>query len=210
MKPKKPKQETLLQKLDKSIQQKKYEKHSKEAYNWLRKEAGKLRGGSIRDRFVKEHKTEGRQIRGNPKTINIGDMLFYNYDAQHKNTLPYWDAYPLIILTDIVDDKHFRGISLHYIPPRYRAQLLDQMLTITNNDRFDNTTKFRLTYGLLKNIAGLKILKNCYREYLFSNVRTRPVKIQPKYWDIAMFLPMANWQKATASVIWNDIIQKST
>jgi hypothetical protein len=207
---KNPKKETLLQKLDKSIQQKKYEKHSREAYDWLKKEAGKLRGGAIRDRFVQEHKTEGRQLRGNPKKANIGDMVFYNYWAKHEKTLPYFDSYPLVILTDIVDDKHFRGISLHYIPPRYRAQLLDQMLAITNNDRFDSTTKFRLTYGLLKSVTGLKMLKHCYKEYLFSNVRSRPVKIQPKYWEIAVFLPMANWQKATASVIWNDVVQKTT
>ena len=40
--------------------------------------------------------------------------------------------------------KGFHGMNLHYIAPNIRAQFLDSLMDITNNDKYDRTTKFKL------------------------------------------------------------------
>ena len=37
----------------------------------------------------------------------------------------------------------FLWLNLHYLPPVLRAKMLDALMDITNNTKFDKTTRFR-------------------------------------------------------------------
>ena len=78
---------------------------------------------------------------------SYGSMFMYFYDPKHKNKLPYYDRFPLTIPVEPAEGG-FRGLNLHYLPPVLRAKFLDALLNVTNNKKYDDTTKFRLTYRL--------------------------------------------------------------
>jgi hypothetical protein len=137
----------------------------------------------------------------------IGSMFMFFYQPKHKDTLPYYDSFPLVIVLKPAEGG-FLGLNLHYLPPVLRAKFLDALLENTNNDRFDETTKFNLTYNLLERATKLKYFEPCIKHYLTDHVRSRFALVEAPEWEIATFLPVADFQKARASTVWKDSRRK--
>ena len=136
----------------------------------------------------------------NPK---VGDMIMYMYDAKTKADLPYWDAFPLTILVGPTKGG-FQGINLHYLPPKVRAIFLDKLNDITNNQKFDKTTRFKVTYKLLQSTANYKYFKPCFKHYLTKNVTSNIMKVNAAEWNIAIFLKTASFKGASTGTVWAD------
>lgn len=133
----------------------------------------------------------------------VGQMYFFYYDAKHKSTLPYWDRFPLIFPFKKVQGG-FMGINMHYLPLPLRAKLMDALYDITNNKNFDETTKLRLSYSILNNASRFKYFKPCVKHYLTDHVKSRFLYVYPSEWDIALFLPLERFQKASKSKVFAD------
>ena len=54
----------------------------------------------------------------------VGNMYMFFYDPKTKDTLPYYDSFPLIVVVGPAEGG-FYGINLHYLPPTLRAKFLD-------------------------------------------------------------------------------------
>ena len=134
---------------------------------------------------------------------SYGSMFMYFYDPKHKKKLPYYDRFPLTIPVEPAEGG-FRGINLHYLPPILRAKFLDALLNITNNKKYDESTKFRLTYELLNGTRNLRYFKPCFKHYLLSQVKSRFAEVPAPEWEIATFLPTAQWEKASAGRVYSD------
>ena len=134
---------------------------------------------------------------------SYGSMFMYFYDPKHKDKLPYYDRFPLTIPIEPAEGG-FIGINLHYLPPVLRAKFLDALLDVTNNKKYDDTTKFRLTYRLLKGARNMRYFKPCLKRYLLSHVRSRVAEVPAPEWEIATFLPTAQWEKGTAGKVYQD------
>jgi hypothetical protein len=128
--------------------------------------------------------------------VSIGSMYMFNYDAKWKDTLPYWDARPLVFPFKLVPGG-FYGINLHYLPLEIRAALMDELYKLTNNTRFDESTVIAANYQLLMASAKTRVIKECVKHYLVDHVRSSFTYIYPSEWDIALFLPVAKWQKGS-------------
>jgi hypothetical protein len=137
----------------------------------------------------------------------IGKMYFYSYDAKTKDKLPYFDKFPLVLPIEEYRDG-FLGLNLHYIHPKQRLVLLDKLSSFANNDKFDNTTKLRLSYQLLKSSAKVYETQACIKRYLFTNIRSRFLEISADEWDIAVLLPMESFTGATTSKVFSDSQEK--
>ena len=137
----------------------------------------------------------------------IGSMFMFFYQAKHKDTLPYYDSFPLVIVLKPAEGG-FLGLNLHYLPPVLRAKFLDALLEHTNNDKFDESTKFNLTYNLLERATKLKYFEPCIKHYLTDHVRSRFALVEAPEWEIATFLPVADFQKAKAATVWKDSRRK--
>lgn len=138
--------------------------------------------------------------------IGIGNMYTYVYDAKHRKTLPYFDRLPLIFMIERYDDG-FLGMNLHYLPPKVRALFMIRLLDFANNRRFDNTTKLKLSYQLLKAAAGTNALKPCIKRYLLDHVRSRMLYIPAKEWEAAIYLRTQAFTKSFNKV-WKDSLAK--
>jgi len=133
----------------------------------------------------------------------VGHMYMFFYDPKTKATLPYYDKFPLIIVVGPAEGG-FYGLNLHYLPLSLRAKFLDALLDITTNSKYDDTTKFKMSYALMKRSATMKYFKPCFKHYLNAHVRGNFAKVSAPEYEIAVFLPTADWAKGSQSQIYRD------
>lgn len=171
---------------------------TKEAQNWFRRKAHQL-GRVNRTALMSADEVTLR----NRQQPLIGSMNMFFYDPKHKDTLPYYDRFPLAIIVGPAP-KGFYGINLHYLPPLLRAKFLDALLEILTNKKYDETTRFKVSYQMLKSTASMKFFEPCYKHYLTQNVRSKLARVAAPEWEIATFLPMAVWEKASPGKVYRD------
>jgi hypothetical protein len=169
---------------------------TKESMEWFRKRAADIRRVN-RNSIMKDDKLLLKN-----RTI-VGSMFFWFYDPKHKLTLPYYDAFPLGIIVGPAEGG-FHALNLHYLPPLIRARFFTELLDITNNKKYNQSTKFNLSYSLLKSTSKLDAFKPCFKHYLTKQVRSRFAFIPPSEWEIATFLPAADWQKKSAKEVYRE------
>ena len=188
--------EGFLDKLKKAINTSTATGKARAAGDWFREKV-KQAGASARMKAV----TPSQLLRRQPEDdIVLGNMFFYKYDPKWAKKLPYWDMYPLVFPFEKAKGG-FYGLNLHYIPPRDRAILMDELNDYATNNKYDETTRLKLSYDLLK---GIGRAVPCVKRYLGSNVRSNTVRINADEWEIAIFLPVERFQKEKKSVVWND------
>lgn len=132
-----------------------------------------------------------------------GTMMFFIYDAKGKKTLPYYDRFPLTVIIDTAPGG-FIGLNMHYLPLAQRAKLMDALYTISTNKKYDDKTRIALTYQTLKGTAKFRAFKPCFKRYLSSQVKSQFIYVNPSEWDIALFLPVENFKKASKTTVWKD------
>lgn len=171
---------------------------TQQSREWFRNQA--------RTSSVKGDRGASQIVRDKTRMANrpsIGRMYFFNYDPKYKATLPYYDRFPLIFKVGQYRGG-FEGINMHYLPYRLRARLMDALYETSNNKRYDETTRLRITYDLLKAATKYKEFKPTYKKYLNQHVRSRFVEIGATEWDIALFLPVERFEKASKTAVWRD------
>ena len=82
---------------------------TKESRAWFKKKASNLRSIN-REALMKEE-----PLRRTNKEV-VGNMYMFQYDPKHKDTLPYYDLFPLAIVIGPAEGG-FLGLNLHYLPP---------------------------------------------------------------------------------------------
>jgi hypothetical protein len=189
----------LFQKLEFEAFRKGITPRSKESRAWFMNKAKNL--NVSRSKLMKEDPIE---LRSRPA---VGRMYMYFYDPKTKDTLPYYDRFPLIIMVGPAP-RGFMGLNLHYLPLDVRAKFLDALLGTINNERYDESTRFRLSYDMLKRASRLKAFRPCLKRYLSSHVRSRLALVPAPEWEIATFLPTADFEKATSSEVYKDSRRK--
>ena len=158
---------------------------TKESREWFRKKVQNMR---VNRRDLMDSEPLEKKSRS-----AVGNMYMFFYDAKHRKTLPYWDAFPLIIAVGPAE-KGFYGMNLHYLPIALRAKFLDELMNITSNKKYDETTKFEVSYEFLKNSTKFKYFKPCFKHYLTKQVDGKLAYVPPPEWEIATFLPTAQFQ----------------
>ena len=169
------------------------------AREWYRQQAkDTTRPQSRPEKMIKEMGKE--RARGR---FELGNMYMFNYDPKHKDTLPYYDRFPLIFPINRAKGG-FMGINMHYLPPVLRAKLMDALYETSNNKYYDETTKLKLSYQTLAGASKFKEFKPCIKHYLTVQLRSRLIYISPTEWDVALFLPTARFVGATQSQVFKD------
>lgn len=169
---------------------------TKESIAWFRRKAGAMTSVTSKKVMNMEPiELQNRQV--------IGSMFMFYYDPKTKDKLPYYDTFPLSVIVSKAPGG-FYGLNLHYLAPTLRAKFLDALLDITNNKAYDDTTKFQARYNILQKTSKLRFYKPCFKHYLSKNVRSRFAYVPPPEWEIATFLPLANFEKAGQRQVYRD------
>ena len=149
---------SLFDKLESEAFRKGLQARSKEAEAWFAKNVKKL--GKLGPNVLQDDRLKKTKIRA-------GDMVMYTYDPKLKKTLPYYDTFPLAIVVGSAPGG-FHAINLHYLPPKVRAIFLDKLNDVASNQKFDKTTRFKITYKLLMATQNYK-----YFNTTFSSAKTQ-------------------------------------
>jgi len=166
----------------------------KSSLDWLRKLAMNVKNVDPED--IINTKEPFKRIVKISET-SIGKMYMFTYDPKTKETLPYYDMFPLIFPIEYYGDG-FLGINFHYLPPLARAKLLDALYPLINNDKQNKTTKLNISYKILKGASRYQLVKPCVKRYLFNHVRSNFLYISPDEWNIALMLPTQRFLSSTS------------
>jgi len=137
----------------------------------------------------------------------IGRMYFYFYDPKTKDSMPYYDQFPLVIPIEKYNDG-FLGLNLHYIHPKHRMVLLDKLSDTMSNDTYDEKTKLKINYRYLAAASKIFEANPCIKRYLFTQIQSRFLEITADEWDIAAMLPVESFVGATTSKVYADSRKK--
>lgn len=169
---------------------------SEESMKWFRNQVRNMRNinrqSLLKDEAVKK-----------VSRPRMGDMYMFYYDPKHKETLPFYDQFPLIIMVDRAPGG-FYGLNLHYLPPNLRARFFDSLMDTMSNNKYDESTRLRARYSLLQSARKMRYFKPCFKHYLTSHVDSRIAKVEPTEWEIALFLPVQRFKGATATQVYKD------
>ena len=184
----------IFQKLELAAFRNQITPRTKESRAWFMKKARTIRG--IREELMKEEpiSSSGRRI--------IGSMQMFFYDPKHKETLPYYDTFPLVIVVKPAKGG-FLGLNLHYLPPTLRAMFLDALMDNVTSKKSDDA-KFDLTVRLLAGTSKLRYYEPCIKHYLNAHVKSKFAEVKAPEWEIATFLPTAQFQKASNTKVYAD------
>ena len=144
------------------------------------------------------------------RTPSVGQMYMFRYDPKHKGVLPYYDRFPLVIPFEETrragraQGDGFHGLNLHYLPLRLRARLMDALYNTVGT----GGDQFQITYNILNRASELRFFKPCVKYYLFGHVKSQFFYIDPKEWDIALFLPNERFAKASKARVHRESIAR--
>lgn len=182
---------SLEQGLDKG-----YWSQTQNSIDWFRNNVIKMNRGVSPHALM----ADGDRLKTRPA---VGQMYLYFYDPKWKKELPYYDRFPLVIVLEQYRDG-FLGLNLHYLPPKLRAVLLGKLLDLATDKRWDERTKLKISYDILKSAAKYKEFKPCVKRYLNNHLRSRFLKVNPREWQVAIFLPVERFEKKTKTAVWQD------
>lgn len=162
---------------------------------------GGARKGKVDYGRINEKKLINQEKARLVTSIEPGSMYMYMYDPKWKETLPFYDRFPLIFPFKVQSDR-FLAINLHYLPLQYRAKLMDALYDTKTNSKYDESTKLKISYDILNGASKFKYFKPCIKEYLFKQMKSQFMYIYPSEWDMALFLPLERFEKASKSQVW--------
>ncbi len=190
-------EESYLDKLKDAIKTNQVSARAKAAGDWFRSIVNRTKG-----KFSREtpEKILQRSESMESKSV-LGKMYFYSYDPKWKNDLPWYDTFPLVFPIEKYNNG-FLGLNFHYLAPKDRAILMDQLKMYANNKAYDETTKLKLTYDMLKGFTKIKRAKPTVHRYLTSKVKSKYVLVNADEWEVALFLPVERFKKASKKQVW--------
>lgn len=135
------------------------------------------------------------------KTIVPGYLYYFGYDPKFKDELPFYDRFPLI-LPFAMDNTHFTGINLHYLPPPKRIIILDKLIQFAKNKNQPEKMKLELSWKMLMSLSENKAIKYSVKKYLKGHVKTNFISVPMDDWVIACMLPMQRFTRASDTEVW--------
>ena len=167
-------------------------------FSKLKSEAGGRKDSRAhRERFARLAQGEaeiadiGQVTRGFPPVgkLRPGMLIAFEYSAKYGDELPYWDRYPLVMVTKITRTGWY-GINFHYIHPRVRASLL--------------YTQDKSNINIIE--QDIAVLST--KRYLAKQVVRRAREVPQEYMELVMQMPFENFQKSSKQKVWRDTSRK--
>ncbi len=175
---------------------------SRASMNWLTDRINELRNTRVIPRQIS---------RDNNRFVTrflLGGLYFFYYDPKTKADLPYYDRFPLVLMLQRYPDG-FLGLNLHYLPIKQRAALLKKLVdyggVYTDNNEIH---RVRITYDILNTARRFKEFRPCLKKYLYTNLDSRILAVQPNEWEVATYPPIQQFRGAQPKQVWQDSLQE--
>ena len=157
--------------------------------SWFRKKIREF-GAPTSTELVREGKRSA--------TPFFGRLNLFFYSPKHKDKLPYYDRFPLVLPLERYRGG-FMGINMHYLPIPLRTKLLDKLYEFSSNDKFDETTRLTATYNRVRNIP---LVRPTLHRYLYNFVESPFRRIDADEFIVAALLPVQRFKKASDQAVY--------
>ncbi len=140
------------------------------------------------------------------KTMEVGKVYSFMYDAKFKDTLNFWDVFPhfcfIIGSVPRAGNRGYNalGINFSYIPPQVRMAVLDKLVKTFNSMVIDpnrqriekyqvhSLTELPLFYRIAKELFKGSGFEFAIRSYIYTRIRVEPrVITYDDWWKVATF-----------------------
>jgi hypothetical protein len=176
-----------------------------DSIQWFKRHIKELSGSNVL-------KNAEQKLTGNSKqdsigiptdTFERGKMYLFHYDPKTRDSLDYYDTFPLILLTSI-EKNTFTGLNLHYLPVEPRMILLSNLTQKTVVKNTGEMDRLNIRYDNLKNVQEFQFFQPCFKRYLKSNIKSVIKLIPPEDWGFAAALPIETFKKQTKQYVWSE------
>jgi hypothetical protein len=168
------------------------------SFKWYQEQVRKL-GNVSQNQLMKETTQANRII--------LGKMYLFVYKPKLKESLPYYDMFPLVIPFRKLDEG-FLGVNLHYLPYMVRFKMLGYLNDLSSDENLDENTRVNLSWRVLESYSRLDPIKACTKHYLNECIHSRFLNIPYPDWVIASQLPVENFIKKNKSFVWRETGKK--
>ena len=133
----------------------------------------------------------------NPNGIKGGNLYWFNYkEPLTKETLPYWDAEPLVIMSSTFKNQNGQprvlGLNLHLLPPKTRIAVFNEVYNMHKNSfdkklggqEYNFEFEWKQMYSAISQFGGEFAL----RMYAPSQI-TKLKKFPIEEWALAAYIP---------------------
>lgn len=194
--------ESKLTKLSQERSELEYRILSKESIDWFQKKIREIRNPT------NEMMAIARERQRRVTFPILGKLYFYYYDPKYADVLPYYDIFPLTLVLKRYNDG-FLGLNLHYLPVLYRATFLDRLINLAELNENDEPERVRVTYSILNASRKYKAFEPCLKRYLYTQMGSRLLKIEPNEWETALFLPVERFRQDGQPINKNRVFRES-
>jgi len=140
-------------------------------------------------------------VERNRQAIIPGEMYMFFYDAKHKDTLEYWDRFPLVFPFKKTPDG-FLGLNMHYLPYQLRIVLLDRLMQFRTNAKMDENTRLKYSWSSIEGLSKFNIAQPCVKRYLTSHVQSPFKKVDANDWTTALMMPVERFVGTNNAAVW--------
>jgi hypothetical protein len=173
---------------------------ARKSYQWYRDQVRNLGSNLSGIQLIRNEKLSSRIVPGN--------MYLFMYDPKYKETLPYYDAVPLVLPFRTVPDG-FLGINLHYLPYLARFRLLGELSKLTTDKKITEKTRIEISWQILNSSSKYLAATACVKHYLNDHLRSRFLKINYNDWITASMLPVESFRKVKKEKVWQETKKKN-
>ena len=196
-------EESYLQSLKTAIATGDVAAKTRMAATWFRSIIERAKAALARENVFQTVVTEAAAAGTLTGRMWLGRMYFFVYNPKHKATLPYYDMFPLVLPVERYSDG-FLGINFHYLSPKDRAVLLDEIKVFVNDKSLSENARIMLTYDMLRGFTKFKRAKPCLKRYLTTYMKTQFIPVLPDEWGPSIFLPVENFKKKSKKAVWQE------
>lgn len=141
-----------------------------------------------------------------------GKMYAMFYDPKYKETLPYYDIFPLILPFNR-DAETFTAINFHYLPLKMRFVLLKNLLDFATDKTLTEKTRLRLSWEFIGGVSKYRGVNSAVKKYRYDHVASQFLEIPADQWFTAILLPTERFNQGKNAVyvnktrVWKDSIR---
>ena len=173
------------------------------AVTWFRSIVQSARATLARETVSQYIKIDAAQRGTLTGRLIPGRLYFFMYNPKHKNTLPYYDTFPLVLPIQRFSDG-FLGINFHYLRPPDRAILFDEIKIFANDRTLGPMTKIKIKYDMLRGFTRFKRAKPALKRYLTTYLKSQFIPVGTDEWAPALFLPVEQFKKRNKQAVWAE------
>ena len=201
---------TFTEQLKRGISNKTTMTHSIKWFrDMLKVNAAKAASGSLGRGNPSKYASRNSSRATAPKSIDGGSLYLMHYpDPKHKETLEYFDMYPLVMPFSATS-KLMTGLNLHYLPPSLRAVLFDELIKFRDTGKIIKpSTQLTLSWNIIKQMSQYNLVKPTVHSYLYPRIKMA-IQIPADEWHKIIFLPFSRFAYASRQKVYNDSRKKA-